>query len=98
MRFRLHLDDFSRQRPAASAIGLDIFQGQGARIEPDSVTKACEMAWTDGGAEALSHALQGSALVELAIVSVGEAVDFTLYIDGVQQRPGDGFALEYAMR
>ena len=96
MRVRLHLADF-RPRPAASAISLDIFQDPGARLEHGSMTKACEMAWAGSGAKSLRRALQGFGLVELAVVSSGDAVDFALYIDGVRQTPGDGFALEYVM-
>ena len=57
------------------------------------MTTVCEMDWTYDGAQTLYRALLGVSLVELAVVTSGDAVDFELYIDGVRQTPGDGFAL-----
>ncbi len=55
------------------------------------------MTWIGSGLESLRYALQGVSLVELTIASSGDAVEFALYIDGEQQTPGDGFAVEYTM-
>ena len=95
-RLRLGPGDF-QESFAPSALNLEIFWGKGPRLEPSSVTVASEMAWTGGKNESLRHALQGVSVVELTIASSGDAVEFALYIDGEQQTPGDGFAVEYTM-
>lgn len=96
MRVRLHLPDFS-VRSNASVISLNIFQDQGASTDPRSMTTACDMSWDGDGAPILYNALQGTNLVELAVVSSGYTVNFELYIDNMRQTPGGCFTVDYAM-